>query len=179
MWHLSALLYSCGYQIRWEDCLTFASLVCCLTLCEWRGVLHMGDRAAVVPLHVYSARSKPQTYIYPNFCLLWMVFSIVHSPASLVQEDRHAAVILQWEGSGDHLPHKMKRANETAQSHHTFSKIFHRDQKSGCILWIFGWLMAQKCFTNNKVHSQLVWEHLARSTVPSSVISGDSKFGTL
>lgn len=44
--------------------------------------------------------------------LLWMVHNIVHSPASLVREDRHAAVILQWEGSGDHLPHKMTRANK-------------------------------------------------------------------
>lgn len=36
---------------------------------EWWGVLHMGDwdwTFAVVPLHVYSASSKQQSYIYPN-----------------------------------------------------------------------------------------------------------------
>lgn len=50
---------------------------------------------------------------------------------------------------------------KTAHSHHTYSGIFHRDHKSGCILWIFGWLMAQNSFTDNKVHCQMVWEHLA------------------
>lgn len=95
--------------------------------------------------------------------LLWMVHNTVPSAASPVQEDRHAAVILQWEGSGDHLPHKMRPANEKerAQPHHTYSGIFHRDHRSGRILQIFGWLTVQKCFTDNEVHSQMVWEHLA------------------
>lgn len=30
----------------------------------------------------------------------------------------------------------------------TYSGIFHWDHKSGCVLWIFGWLAAQKYFTS-------------------------------
>lgn len=91
-----------------RTCASFASVVCCSAQCEWRGVLHMGDWAgtfAVVPLHVYS---PADLYLSKYLSLLWMVHSIV--------EDRHAAVILQWEGSGDHLPHEMTLANKKQHS---------------------------------------------------------------
>lgn len=45
-----------------------------------------------------------------------MVHNIVQSPASVVGQDKHAAVIVQWEGSGDHLPHKISCAKETQHS---------------------------------------------------------------
>lgn len=45
-----------------------------------------------------------------------MVHNIDHSPASVVGQNKHAAVILQWEGSGDHLPHKISQAKETQHS---------------------------------------------------------------
>lgn len=49
---------------------------------------------------------------------------------------------------------------KTAQAHRTYSGIFPKDHNSGCILWIFGWFRAQKCFTDNEVHSEMAWEHL-------------------
>lgn len=63
----------------------------------------------VVPLHVYSAKDL---YLSKYLPLLWTVHNIVHAPASGVRENRHAAVILQREGSGDHLPREMRQANE-------------------------------------------------------------------
>ena len=110
---------------------------------------------------LFSKDQAADLYLSKCLPLIWIVYNIVQSPASLVQEDRRAAVILQWEGRGDHLPHKLKRANETAQSHLTYSRMFHKDHRGGCFLWIFGWMAVQKCFADNKVHSQTVWEHLA------------------
>lgn len=81
-------------------------------------VLHEGDCAAIVPLVFVCGARIESTDLYLCKCLLllWTVHNALHSPASLVRERSHAAVILQWEGSGDHLPHRMRRANEKPHS---------------------------------------------------------------
>lgn len=124
---------------------------------EWRGVLDTGDWAWIFFfLCVYSASGEQQSdcisiQIYPT--LMGGAQMLGSLPPSAVHEDRRAAVILQWEGSGRHLPHQMRRANEKQASSH--GGIFHRDHRGGCILWLFGY------FTDNEVHSQMLWEHLA------------------
>ncbi len=51
--------------------------------------------------------------IYPT---IMHVHNAMHAPKSLVQEDRHVVVILQWEGGGDHLLHKMRWASNKQHS---------------------------------------------------------------
>lgn len=93
----------------------FASIICCPTLCEWRGVLHTGDWAfAVVPLHVYSARSEQRACIYLNISHHYGRCTIL--PALLLPLRFRKTGLLLWEGSGDHLPHKTRRANEKQHS---------------------------------------------------------------
>lgn len=138
------------------------------------GVLHKGDRAAVVPLGcVYSARIK-STDLYLSKCLLllWTVHKTLHSPASLL----HAAVVLQWENSGDHLPHRMRRANEKQHSLITHTVGYFTE--------ITG--LVASCGHLDDLRKQFHRQQGALSdglgtscipALPSSVIWGDSKFG--
>lgn len=144
-----------------RTCASFASAAGFPSLCEWQPVLHAGDWArtfAVVPLYVYSAHSEQQSHIYPN---------LPHCCDTVVQEDSHAAVIPPWEGSGGPSAAQGKTSQwKTARPCHTYGGIFHRDQGSGCVLWILGWLVTPKYFTDNEVRGQMVQEHLAsRDTV--------------
>lgn len=83
---------------------------------DWLGVLHMGDgtRAfAVVPPHVYSARSEQVFYIYPNVSNRYRWCTVL---CTLLNLWFRRTGMLQWEGGGDHLPHKMRWANEKQHS---------------------------------------------------------------
>lgn len=104
-----------------------------------------------------------------------MQHNTVHSPASVVQEHRHAGVILQWEGGGDHLPRWMKPANEMAQIHHTYSRILQE--------WVHPvdiWM----AYSTEMFHRQQGAQSDSLGaccipTIPSSVIGSDSKFGAV
>lgn len=90
-----------------RTCASFASVASFPALCEWQAVLHAGDWArtfAVVPLHVYSAHSEQQSYIYPN---------LPHCYDTVVQEGTVTLLSSRPEKVAvDHLLHKTRRANE-------------------------------------------------------------------
>lgn len=90
-----------------RTCASFASVASFPALCEWQAVLHAGDWArtfAVVPLHVYSAHSEQQSYIYPN---------LPHCYDTVVQEGTVTLLSSRPEKvAADHLLHKTRRANE-------------------------------------------------------------------
>lgn len=80
-----------------------------------------------------------------------------YCPLSLVQACCCHPAVRRWPSATRDETSQWK----TAQPRHTYSGTFHRDHRSGCVLWIFGWLTAQKYFTDDEVHSEMLWEHPA------------------
>lgn len=118
--------------------------------------------------------SKKQVADLYKCLLLWIVCNIVHSPACLVQENGHAAVILQWEGSGDHLLHEMKGANEHSLITHTVG--YFTEKVHPVDIWM---TYSTKMFHRQQGAQSDSLGTSCIPTIPSSVIWGSSKFGTV
>lgn len=161
-----------------RTCASFASIVCCPALCEWRGVLHTGNYAvALVPLHVYLARSKQRTHVYTNVshCYRWctILFPLLllrfRRTGSLLSSCSEKVVVTICHTRWDE---PMK--NSTASSHIQWD-ISQRSQE-----WVHPvdtWMSyGTKMFLRQRGAQSDGLGTSCIPTIPSSVIWGHSKF---